>query len=124
MKTLFAKRRREALDLLAPGKLDALLITRPANWYYLTGFTGEAGALLLTRRKPAIVTDGRFTEQARAEPVDVRIVAQSGGLLESAGKWLVEQQVRRVGFDPQQITVAQLRLLRKATGSRVAWIAA
>jgi len=124
MKTLFGKRRREVLAGLASAKLDALLITRPANWYYLTGFTGDAGALLATAQETALVTDGRFTGQARQETTGLRIVAHSGGLLESAGKWLLEQRVRRVGFDPQQVSVAQLRVLRKAAGSRVAWIAA
>jgi Xaa-Pro aminopeptidase len=124
MKTLFGKRRRELLAGLASAKLDGLLITRPANWYYLTGFTGEAGALLATRQGTALVTDGRFIVQARQETAGVRIVAHSGGLLESAGKWLVEQRVRKVGFDAQQIAVAQFNALRKATGSRVAWIAA
>ncbi|HXL21845.1 MAG TPA: Xaa-Pro peptidase family protein [Candidatus Dormibacteraeota bacterium] len=124
MTTLFGKRRRELLAGLASAKLDGLLITRPANWYYLTGFTGDAGALLATVQGTALVTDGRFTGQARQETTGVRIVAQSGGLLESAGKWLLEQRVRRVGFDPQQLSVAQLRVLRKAAGSRVAWIAA
>jgi len=122
MKTPFGKRRRDLLNQLASGKLHALLISRPANWYYLTGFTGDSGALLATKFGTALVTDGRFTGQARQETSGVRIVPQSGGLLNSAGAWLAGQRVRRVGFDPQQITVAQLRALRKATGSRVTWI--
>ena len=124
MKMLFGKRRRDLLAGLASARLDGLLISRPANWYYLTGFTGDSGALLVTRRGTALVTDGRFTGQARAEAPGVRIVAQSGGLLDSAGAWLVAQRLRKVGFDPQQISVAQLAALRKATGSRVSWIPA
>ena len=122
MKTPFGTRRRGLLAQLASAKLHGLLISRPANWYYLTGFTGDSGALLATRSATALVTDGRFTGQARQETSGVRVVPQSGGLLDSAGAWLVAQRVRRVGFDPQQITVAQLGALRKATGSRVTWI--
>ena len=122
MKTLFGKRRRDLLAQLASAKLHGLLISRPANWYYLTGFTGDSGALLATKYGTALVTDGRFTGQARQETSGVRIVPQSGSLLDSAGAWLVGQRVRRVGFDPQQVTVAQLAALRKATGSRVTWV--
>jgi len=121
MKTPFGKRRRELLAQLAAAKLDGLLVSRPANWYYLTGFTGDSGALLATKRGTALVTDGRFTGQARQETSGVRIVPQSRSLLDSAGAWLASQRVRRVGFDPQQTSVAQLRALRKATGSRVEW---
>jgi Xaa-Pro aminopeptidase len=109
---------------MAGAKLDSLLITRPANWYYLAGFAGEAGVLIVTKSGAAIVTDGRFTVQARADTQGQRIVAQVGGLLETAGKWISEQKFRRVGFDPQHTTVAQLRALRKSSGSRVTWISA
>jgi Xaa-Pro aminopeptidase len=34
---------------LAARKLDCLVVTHPANWYYLTGFTGDAGALVLSQ---------------------------------------------------------------------------
>src|SRR5882724_1233516 len=124
MKTPFGKRRRDLLNPLASGKLHALLISRPANWYYLTGFTGDSGALLATKFGTALVTDGRFTGQARQETSGVRIVPQSGNLLDSAGAWLASQRVGRVGFDSQQTSVAQLRALRKATGRRVEWIPA
>jgi len=122
MKTAFAKRRRNLLAKLTAAKLDALLVTRPANWYYLTGFTGDSGALLVTRKGMAIVSDGRFTGQAREEAPGVKVVTQTGSLLDSVGKWLAEQRLRRAGFDPQQIVVAQLGALRKATGSRVSWL--
>ena len=111
--------------ILAAAKLDSLLITRPANWYYLTGFTGEAGALIVSAKPgAALVTDGRFTVQAHQETRGVEVVLQVSGLFESAGRWLSEHRVKRVGFDPQQITVAQLRTLRKASGTRVSWIPA
>ena len=125
MTTSFARRRRELLAELAAAKLDSLVITRPANWFYLTGFTGESGILLSsTRHITSLVTDGRFTVQARQEAPGVRIVPQRAGLYESAGQWLAEHKLKRVGFDSQQVTVAQLSALRKATGARVTWIAA
>lgn len=104
--------------------MDCALITSPANWYYLTGFTGESGALLVSRKETALVTDGRFTVQAREETLGVRVVLQKGSLFESVGQLLKATAVRRVGFDPTQITVAQLESARKATGSRQRWVPA
>ena len=124
MNPSFHLRRRTLASFLKEAHLDCLLITSPANWYYLTGFTGESGALVLSRKGAALVTDGRFRVQSREETSGVRIVLQKGSLLESVGTLVKESLARRVAFDPGQLTVAQLRTLRRAAGPRVRWISA
>ena len=109
---------------MAERHLSGLLVMHPANWYYLSGFSGEAGALLLLRRGPVLVTDGRFTAQAKGETSGIRVVAQKGSLTASVGAWLKTQRRSRIGFDASQLTVAQLRALRAAAGRKVQWIAA
>src|SRR5271163_4145089 len=117
--------RRKALDRLISGaKLDALVITHPPSWYYLTGFTGEAGVLIMSHGGAILITDGRFTTQVLQETTSVRLVQQKGSLMESTGHLLREKTVKRVGFDPAQTSVAQLNLLRKSAGSRTKWISA
>jgi len=124
MKTSFQGRRRALVAKLKEAQLDCLLVTSPANWYYLTGFTGESGALIVSQRGTALVTDGRFTVQAREEMSGVRVVLQKGSLVESAGRFLRESSARRMGFDPVLLTVAQLSGIRKAAGPRLRWIQA
>ena len=109
---------------MAERHLSGLLVMHPANWYYLSGFSGEAGALLLLRRGSVMVTDGRFTAQAKQETSGIRVVAQKGSLTASVGAWLKTQRRSRIGFDASQLTVAQLRALRAAAGRKVRWIAA
>ena len=48
-------------------RLDTLLITHLPNIRYLCGFTGSAGALVVTASDKVLLTDGRYTEQARQE---------------------------------------------------------
>ena len=124
MKTPFQARRRALFLKLKEAQLDCLLVTSPANWYYLTGFTGESGALLISQSGTTLVTDGRFTVQAREEMSGVRVVLQKGSLLESAGRFLRESSARRIGFDPGLLTIALLRGMRKAGGPRLRWIQA
>jgi Xaa-Pro aminopeptidase len=124
MKTSFQGRRSTLVSKLKEAELDCLLITSPANWYYLTGFTGESGALLVSQRGTVLVTDGRFSEQARQEAAGVRVVLQKGSLFESAGLFLKGTSARRIGFDPVLLTVAQLTGIRKAAGPRLRWIPA
>jgi Xaa-Pro aminopeptidase len=109
---------------MAKKKLEAMLVTHPANWFYLTGFTGEAGALIVHQGGATLITDGRFTTQVREETSSVRLVVQKGSLTESTGRFLEENAQRRVGFDPLHTSVALLSLLRKAAGARTKWISA
>jgi Xaa-Pro aminopeptidase len=124
MNATFKIRRTALTGLISAAKLDALVITHPANWYYLTGFTGEAGVLIVGPGAAALITDGRFTTQVREETSSVRLIEQKGSILESTGRFLREKGIQRAGFDPTQTSVAQLSLLRKAAGSRTKWIAA
>jgi Xaa-Pro aminopeptidase len=124
MNRLFANRRRRLQALLAEEKLDRLLLTHPADWYYLTGFTGDSGALVISRagaQAAALVTDGRFVAQAAQETDGVKIVPQAGALYPAVGEFLLASGGRRVGFDAGQLTVAQHSQLLHATGKRVAW---
>jgi Xaa-Pro aminopeptidase len=122
MKIPLHRRRRILTSSFSSAKIDALLITSPANWYYLTGFTGESGALVVSRKGSTLITDGRFTVQGHAETSGIRILQQKGSLFGSVGQFLKDSHLRRVGFDPTQTTVGQLQSLRKAASKRVRWI--
>src|SRR6266581_627768 len=124
MNTPFHQRRRSLKANLLEAKIDALLVTSPANWYYLAGFSGESGALVVSRKATSLIIDGRFTVQARAETSEVSFVSQKGSLFESVGLFVKGSPFKRMGFDPSQVTVQQLETLRKAAGGRVRWIPA
>ena len=109
--------------MAAKRRLSGLLCMNPASWYYLTGFTGEVGALLVSAKGSFLVTDGRFTAQAKEETSGLRIVKQEGSLIATLGSLLQGRSRRaRVAFDATQLTVAQFRGLRNAAGPRVRWI--
>ena len=115
----FVNRRREVIKELKRRELDCLLVTHPANWYYLTGFTGESGVLVLTQGGAAtLVTDGRFTAQAKDEAAGIHVQLQKGSLYEAAGQWLRQRGIKRAGYDPRQWTVAQSKALRKSSGAK------
>ena len=104
---------------LRKAELDGLLVTHPADWYYLTGFTGESGVLLVETGRLTLITDGRFTTQVREETKGVRLVEQKGPLMEFTGRFLGQtSKKRRIGFDSGRLTVGQFQHLKKASGSR------
>src|SRR5712691_8397544 len=105
-------RQQRLQDSLSPHRLDALLVTHPANLRYLCGFTGSSGALLLTGTKMVFITDGRYTEQARAEVRSAQIVIARQGPLAAAAAWLSAQQRKgcrtpsKIGIETEHMTVA------------------
>ena len=62
--------------LLAREQLSGALITDPANVHYLSGFTGDSSALLVTQRHRMLLTDFRFVEEGRHSAPGWRIVSE------------------------------------------------
>ena len=118
MSAKHSQRRRQAAGALRQRGLDCLIVTHPANLFYLTGFTGESGALVVERRAATLVTDGRFTVQAKEEARGIGVVLHKGGLFPGLGEWLRQRGLRRAGFDAFQLSLAQWKALRKAAGAK------
>ena len=121
MGDFLAKRMRALRWRLDEAGVEALLVTHPPNWFYLTGFTGEAGALIVARHSAALITDSRFTVQAQSEVRGASVITYRDSLLGSLGGWIQRKGIRRAGFDPGRVTVGQFRAVRKAAGSRAEW---
>ena len=119
MPTPYRHRTLQLRHLIREAEIDAVLVTSPFDWYYLTGFTGEAGALIVSGIGTILVTDGRFTAQAKEEMDGVTVVPQKDGLYRTCGELLQKRKVRRAGFDADRVTVAQLAILKKSAGPAV-----
>ena len=94
-------------------ELDGILISAPENRHYMSGFTGSAGYLFISRGKTVLVTDSRYTEQATMQAPEYDVVQIRGGW-----DWLVElltaKGVRRLGFESQDMTVSTYENLLEA----------
>jgi Xaa-Pro aminopeptidase len=72
---MHAQRRVWLGQRLGGAGIDALLVTRPVNMRWLTGFTGSAGSCLVRPDGSCLlVTDGRYAEQAAVQAADVEVV--------------------------------------------------
>jgi len=103
---------------------EVLLVSHQPNWFYLTGFSGESGMLLVEDGKSTLISDGRFTTQAREEAPSVRYVEQKGSLTRAVSDFLNQRRYKRVAYDPNHLSVTQFDSLRKAVGGGVKWISA
>jgi Xaa-Pro aminopeptidase len=119
MPTAHALRIQQLQKIIRGQGLDTLLVTSPADCYYLTGFTGDAGILVVGRRGLTLVTDGRFTVQAEQELSGVQVVLQKDGLYRTCAELLKKEKFRKVAFDSNQLTFGNWQLLKKAAGGTV-----
>lgn len=99
-------------------KLDALLITHLPNIQYLCGFTGSSGALVATGGGATFFTDGRYSEQARAQVQGSKIRISRKSALVAAVQWLVTTGLRRIGIESVHLTVAERTAVATAMGHR------
>jgi len=104
-------RLRSRLDTAGPddSPVDALLVTTPANIRWLSGFTGSAGLLLVTRGRAVLTTDGRYrtqsTEQVAASGVAGEVEVRIGGVKDQrAALQDAASGGIRVGLEADQVT--------------------
>jgi Xaa-Pro aminopeptidase len=118
IKTVEENRRASAASLLGESKLDALLVTNLHNVRYLTGFTGSNGTVLLSKADRAILfTDPRYTVQSQQQ-VNCRVRVGKGPLTKLISQETDRAGLRRVGFEQDNLTVAQLESLKKDLPAR------
>lgn len=113
-------RLRQALD---DAHANSLLETHLPNIYYLCGFSGDSGALLVEPAAVTLFTDGRFTIQAKEETGGIRVHIHKGPLLEAVGAHLRARRRLRVAVSPSRVTLAGWKALRKASGAGLKWAA-
>lgn len=94
-----ASRSERLRALLQQERVDCLLIGSLPNIYYLTGFTGSAGLLLVEERRVTLYTDGRYTLQAAEEVKTARVEIPRAGALEAVLRRLKKSSCRRIGFE-------------------------
>lgn len=119
----FLARQERLLTLIEKKGIRRLVITQPANIFYLTGFRGSAGVALFAPMDEArLWVDPRYALQAREQAQGVRVKEERKALLKSVGEWLGRHRVGiagHVGFEDSHLTCAELTTLQEAAGRRV-----
>ena len=96
---------------LAEKKIDAILISQPENRYYLSGFDGSSGYLLITPQSTILATDFRYLEQAKTQAPDYEIFPITNDIADWFPKLITELGLKRLGFEAGHVTFALHRKL-------------
>lgn len=92
--------------------LEALLVLRPENRYYLSGFTGSNGYLLVKPDETVLLTDGRYTTQAAEQAPHCRAVIATA-LAAALREELQRSGIKQLGFEKDFVTYEQYQIFHE-----------
>ena len=111
-----AARISEVRRLAARAEVDAVVVTHLPNIYFLTGFGGTAGALVIAPARCRLLVDSRYITAARAlvsglpeDLLSVELIARSYD--EAIVETLRQEGTARAGIEAAHLTVARFNAL-------------
>lgn len=106
-------------ELLITHEIDALLITNSFNRRYMTGFTGSAGLVLVSKNDAVFITDFRYTEQAEKQISGYRIVKHDKTIIEEVAKQAKEMNLQVIGFEKDDLSYGMFELYEKTVEAKL-----
>jgi len=100
---------------------ECYLITSFENYRYFSGFSGSNCALIITSTDALLLTDGRYTEQAKIEAPESEIILQKGSLNALICEILTEKNIRTVNYETEKLSDFTVSFL-KAKTSDICWL--
>ena len=84
--------------------IEGMLITKPENRHYFSGFSGSAGTLLISDHESKLLTDFRYIEQAAAQAKQCEILRYTASPYELLADTAVKLGLTRIGFESDFVT--------------------
>lgn len=114
IKDRLAKLRAE----LKKREVDGILVSQPENRFYLSGFSGSDGYLLITAKDTVIATDFRYVEQAKKQSPDYTLFQIIGKMSDWFPKLFDGLSIRRLGFESGATSFAQYTQISEIISSQ------
>ena len=87
---------------LSKKNLDAILINKPENRRYVSGFTGTTGFIIITKNEAKFLTDFRYLEQAQNECIGFEVIEISK--LRPLTSIIEELHINTLGIEDDYLT--------------------
>ena len=115
--------REELYAILKEKMIEAVLVSDGYNMRYLSGFRGATGYLYITRARRVLITDSRYTTQAREEAPDFEVVEISNqkGYGAVIGELTGADEINCIGFENDHMIYADVMKLKEACSEELVW---
>ncbi len=114
LSVIYQKRLKGLYKLMEQGQMGTLLISGPENVFYISGFSGGEGQLLVTAQGVYLFTDGRYQEQALSESPHCEFILYKRSFIKALEKVVVDLGIQQLAFEKKNITYGQWELLKDA----------
>ena len=111
-------------ELLKKKNLDAILISDGYNMRYLSGLGGATGYLYISADQKVLMTDSRYTTQAKQEAPKFAVVEVSTekGYRELITECIRKDQAKTIGFEDQHMICADFKKISSPTKDEATWM--
>jgi len=116
---IIKRRIRAVRRQLKRKKIGFFLVTKPANVSYTTGFSGRDSWAAITKGGVYLLTDSRYTEQAKSECPGCRIIERGASLTEAAAKLVKKLKSVRTVTIEKSTSLADFEKLKEKIRGRV-----
>lgn len=96
-----AKRLQKLRDSLSEKGIAAFLVSQPENRYYLSGFNGSSGYLLVTADQSLLVTDSRYIEQAKQQAPCYQLFEKKTALCQWLPEFIHDLALSELAFEAE-----------------------
>ncbi len=112
-KPVFKDRIRKCRALLKKTGAQALLLTHDTDFYYLTGFTANESAVMITAKDVHIITDSRFEMESAREVGWATISMRRGMLNDEIVAVCKKAKVKKLAVQASHLSIADEAELKK-----------
>ena len=98
------KRLQKLRTTLSEKNIPAILISQPENRYYLSGFSGSAGYLLITADRQLLATDFRYVEQMKRQSPDYQLFEIKGEMSAWFPAFISALGLKELFFESEDVT--------------------
>ena len=119
----YQKRLNALIKKMGSDKIDALLVTKEENIFYLTSFSSDSIVLVISPKRRFAITDFRYAEAADKQIAGKFELMVLNNTLTTFAKAIAaalgKQKAKKIGFESQAVTFAQYRNMKSAAGNRI-----
>lgn len=108
------RRCNKLIKYLSQSGLDAFFIASKENRQYFTGFTGSNGYVLITENDKLLMTDSRYTQQAKEQAPDFEVITYNLSHIQPLKDMVKSSGVSKIGYETKLVDDFTARSLKEA----------
>lgn len=90
---------------------NAIFVNKMENIFYLTGFWGTAGFLVIYNKKKYLFVDSRYSEQAAATTFETQVILASPSYYKALVSFLKQENVRALDIEKDDLSYSDYEAL-------------